>query len=60
MTRDLVLWATAYAVIGIAAILVPFAFRVPALRLVAAALLVIGAAIFAFGTIGAYLEPPGA
>lgn len=59
LTRSPALWATAYAVIGVAAILVPFAFRVPALRLVAAALLVIGAAIFAFGTIGAYLEHPG-
>ncbi|MCX2727087.1 DUF981 domain-containing protein [Thermomicrobium sp. 4228-Ro] len=59
LTRSPVTWAIAYAAIGIGAILVPFAYRVPVLRPIAALLLVIGAAIFAFGTIGAYIEHPG-
>jgi putative membrane protein len=59
LTRSPVMWAIAYAAIGIAAILVPFAYRVPVLRPIAGILLVVGAAIFPFGAIGAYIEHPG-
>ncbi len=59
MTRSPGLWAVAYAAIGAAAILVPFAVRLRWLRLVVALLLLVGAAIFLFGAIGAYREHPG-
>lgn len=59
LTRSPTLWAIAYAAFGIAAVLVPFAFRFPVLRPIVAILLLVGAAIFAFGTLGAYLEHPG-
>ncbi|MBO9306484.1 MAG: DUF981 family protein [Thermomicrobium sp.] len=58
LTRSPVMWAIAYGAIGIAGMLVPVSFRVPSLRLIAAVLLV-GAAIFAIDAVGAYLEHPG-
>ncbi len=59
LTRSPAMWAIAYGTIGIAGMLVPVSFRIPPLRLIAAGLLVVGAAIFAIGAVGAYLEHPG-
>jgi putative membrane protein len=58
LTRSPVMWAIAYGAIGIAGILVPVSFRVPSLRLIAAVLLVVGAAICAVGIGGTAREHP--
>ncbi len=56
LTRSASLWALGYGVIGLAAVLTPFAYKTPSLRPVVGALLLIGALIFAIGGYGAYID----
>ncbi len=56
LTRSASLWALGYGVIGLAAVLTPFAYKNPGLRPVVGALLLIGALIFAIGGYGGYID----
>ncbi|XOB97432.1 DUF981 family protein [Deinococcota bacterium DY0809b] len=56
LSRAPLMWALGYGALGLAAVLTPLAYRAPGWRLPVVVLLLVGAAVFALGGYGAYID----